>query len=60
MQIIEKIAPFYIVFVLIEVMYSSWKGRKVYSFLDSITDIATGSMSRLLDVLVLIIALILY
>lgn len=53
MQLIEKIAPFYIVFILLEAIYSFATKRKVYSLFDTISDIATGTISRLVDVLVL-------
>ncbi|PJZ46695.1 sterol desaturase family protein [Leptospira brenneri] len=60
MRLIETIAPFYILLMLLEILYTRFKKKDYYFFEDSLADLSLGVLSRIFDGLILLGMVFLY
>ncbi|MCW7489150.1 sterol desaturase family protein [Leptospira meyeri] len=54
MRLIESIAPFYILLLLLEVIYTRLKKQDYYFYEDSLADLSLGVLSRIFDGMILL------
>ncbi|TGK47697.1 sterol desaturase family protein [Leptospira kanakyensis] len=54
MRLIESIAPFYILLMLLEILYNRFKKKDYYFYEDSLADLSLGVLSRIFDGLILL------
>ncbi|XDD47194.1 sterol desaturase family protein [Leptospira sp. WS39.C2] len=54
MRLIESIAPFYFLFMIVEIVYTRIKKKEFYFYEDSLADLSLGVLSRIFDGLVLL------
>ncbi|TGL44917.1 sterol desaturase family protein [Leptospira perdikensis] len=54
MRLIESIAPFYFVLMLLEILYTRFKKKDYYFYEDSLADLSLGVLSRIFDGMILL------
>lgn len=54
MRLIESIAPFYFVLMLLEILYTRFKKQDYYFYEDSLADLSLGVLSRIFDGMILL------